>query len=191
MFKALLSSTLLAAVSVATIRVSPSSAAIIKPPSGNSYEVTTFTGTFLELEAFTKGLDNLAPLGSFGQGEIASLVKTDLGTQTFPDPSFGSRTAGPLFVYRRSPDLLAAFWDVTPGTVVPESLQTRRFSRLETHLYGVVRRATDEVPGVPDPTPGPSPIPGDPDPIPTPALLPGLIGMGAAALRKKRSEIKA
>lgn len=186
MFKALLSSALLAALSVATLRVSPSNAATVTTQSGLSYDVTAYTGTFLELEAFTQGLDNLASLGSFGQGEIASLVKTDLGTQTFPDPSFGSRTAGPLFVYRRSPDLLAAFWDVTPGTATPESLQTRRFSRLETHLYGVVRRAIDDIGDGSDPTPD---LPGEP--IPTPALLPGLIGMGYAALRKRRNELEA
>ncbi|GAB4378381.1 MAG: hypothetical protein Kow00121_30060 [Elainellaceae cyanobacterium] len=156
------------AIGLSVGSVAPAEAACLSPDcktvtyEGFSYDINTITGTFKDLESI---LTQQPWWGSESDAAaFASLVAGDLG---FPNVGLNF-SFGPLFAFaipETPPDAILMF---TFGSVSgsPNSLFGPLVTaRNETQTYAV---ATSSVP------------------IPTPALLPGLVGMGIAAMRKKR-----
>ncbi len=172
--------TLKAATLAATVTATTFVAAAMSPAAqavtvtrivnGTSYDISTVQGSFgsssfhLQSEVWW-GDQDLAAL-------FAMEVKDALGTQV------NSSFYGPWFAY-----------DFSPSTGIVSTVSFSPFLK-DVTLTDQGARTRNSVWATATPTAVPIPIP-IPIPIPTPALLPGLVGMGVAALRKRKQEAEA
>lgn len=138
--------------------------------NGTLYDITTVRGSYNSLQTQLQA----TPWWN-NTGLASQFANTVLGNLGFPNQA-GSNLAGPFFAYDFRPN---------PSNLPP--VQTYRFTPAFNGSNAILSStfATDEATyAVATVVPA--------QPIPTPALLPGLIGLGAVALRKcKQKKVEA
>jgi len=166
--KLTLTAATVAATAVIAQPQTASAASIRVNYQGTDYDVSTITGTFVDLES------TLMNQPWWGNGGFAHTLSYQVGAQLgTPNPiPRGRGLGGPLFAFSwpvNSPSFNAA------GAFSATSTFTRiSFSTTNQYTF-----ATAQVVQPPATA------------IPTPALLPGLVGMGIAAYRKRKSAASA
>lgn len=150
-----------AATTFLAAAISPAQAMSFQTTVGGiDYDITTREGTFNALRP------ELEESAFFGDFQLADDLASELGVE-FGSPNFGF--LGPLFIYESREVGFGGFYRSVD--TINNNIRNDFWPEFQEATFAFATSTTE------------------PEQVPTPALLPGLLGVGVAALRKRKASL--